>query len=90
MQNQTNNPEEVIESADDLIETIVSGLSSAEYEKIRNEAIEKAKTTRHEWRMKGRGKLTCTSCPVKHTSYIPMNKILTGISDDGTPILQNN
>lgn len=80
--------EEPIKSAEDLVETLVPGLSKADYEKIRSDALEKAKTTLHEWRMRGRGKLVCTSCPIPHTSYIPTNKIMTGIDVNGNPLLK--
>jgi hypothetical protein len=92
-QNQTSEPtqapqEELIENTADLIETLVPGLSKADYERTRSEALEKAKNTRHAWVMKGRGKLTCTSCPFPHVSYIPMNKTLVGIDDKGNPLLK--
>lgn len=83
------NEEEDISSPEDLVETLVPGLSRDEYENIRLEAHEKAKTTRHAWIMKGRGRLTCTSCEIPHATHIPLNKILKGINDDGSPNLQN-
>ena len=80
--------EEPIKSIEDVSENLVPGLSKAEYEKIRTEALEKAKSARHAWVMKGRGKLTCTSCDFPHVSYIPTNLVLAGIDSDGKPILQ--
>jgi hypothetical protein len=80
--------EKPIDSVEELIETVVPGLSTAEYEKIREEAIEKAKTTRHQWVMKGRGRLMCKSCPFPHTSFVDPSMILKGIDDQGIPILE--
>lgn len=80
--------EEPIENADEMAETI-AGLTVDEYEKIRKEALEKAKNTKHQWVQKGRGKITCTSCPFPHTSFIPMNKSLVGIDNSGLPILKD-
>lgn len=71
------------------METLVSGLSQEEYDKIRDNAIEEAKTKQHAWVMKGRGKLVCTSCDYPHVSYIPMNKTQVGIDDQGKPILND-
>jgi hypothetical protein len=83
-----DNQEKPIESIDEVVKTVVPGLSQAEYEKIRTEAIEKAKSVRHNWKMKGRGVLECTSCEYPHRSYVPTNKRLVGIDDDGLPILK--
>lgn len=40
----------------------------------------------HEWRQQGPF-LVCKSCEVEHASYIGMGKILTGLNDEGQPIL---
>jgi ElaB/YqjD/DUF883 family membrane-anchored ribosome-binding protein len=79
------NKDEEIKSVDELIEN-VAGMTKDEYESIRDKAHEEAKNTRHEWRMRGRGKLYCTSCVLPHSSYVPMNKILVGIDEQGLPI----
>lgn len=75
-------------SVEEMIENIAPGMSVAEYEQIRQNALEEAKNTKHEWRMKGRGKLCCLSCSFPHTSYIPMNKVLVGIDENGLPLLK--
>ena len=84
MENKEEKIEE-IQSAEELVENIAS-MSKAEYDSIRSNALEEAKNTRHEWRMRGRGKLYCTSCAFPHSSYVPMNKILVGIDEQGLPI----
>lgn len=91
-----NNREEIQEekpedstTTEEQIETLVEGLSHSELERIRQEAREKARNTRHEWRMKGRGVLACISCSFPHRTYIPMNITLTGIDTHGNPILQS-
>lgn len=85
---ESNKEVEEIQSVEEMIETIAPGLSQDEYQKIRSDALETARRTRHEWRMRGRGKLYCTSCPIPHASYIPMNMVLTGIDEAGLPILK--
>lgn len=85
----SENQEQEVEKAEDLIENLVPGLSQDEYEKIRQGALEEAKTKRHAWVMRGRGKLVCTSCPYPHVSYIPMNKTLIGIDSEGNPVLKD-
>lgn len=40
----------------------------------------------HEWRQQGPF-LVCKSCDIEHASYIGMQKLLTGLSEDGKPIL---
>lgn len=76
---------EEIESVDELIENVAS-ISKEEYERIRNQALEDARTRRHNWVMKGRGRLTCTSCPFPHTSFIDPRLKLIGIDEQGNPI----
>ncbi len=85
----SENQEQEIEKAEDLIENLVPGLSTTEYEQIREKAIEEGKSKKHAWVMRGRGKLVCTSCEYPHVSYIPMNKTLVGIDDEGNPILKD-
>lgn len=80
--------EKPIENIEDVIETVVPGLSVGEYEKIRGEAIEKAKTIKHDWRMKGRGVLECRSCPFPHKAYIDPSKVMTGVDEMGHPVLK--
>lgn len=75
-----------VESIEEVIETLVPGLTTAEYERIRQQAIEKVKNTKHAWVMKGRGVITCTSCEYPHRSYVPMDKRLTGIDEAGNPV----
>lgn len=85
---QEEKPEETL--AEKLAETIEAGLSQNEIERIRLEARERARSTRHEWRLKGRGVLACTSCPFPHRTYIPTNLTLTGIDENGNPLLQTS
>lgn len=73
---------------EDPFEEVSPGLSQEEYNKIRQEALYKAKTVRHDWRGRGRGVLECKSCEFSHRSYIDPSYILTGIDDSGLPILQ--
>jgi len=81
------NEEDDIEIPEEIGETVVPGLSEAEYKKIRKEAIDRAKTTNHQWIMKGRGMIMCTSCDFPHATYVPMNKRLIGIDKStGLPI----
>jgi len=80
--------EKPIEAAEEFAETIDPGLSEAELQRIRHEAIEKAKKAKHAWVAKGRGILLCTSCEFPHRAFIDQNKVLVGIEPDGTPILQ--
>ena len=74
---------------EDLIDSVVSGISKDEADRIRQDAIEKAKHTKHSWVQKGRGRLYCGSCPYPHSAYIPKNKSLVGIDDQGLPILKD-
>lgn len=41
----------------------------------------------HAWRQQG-PYLVCKSCEVQHATYVGMNKILVGLEEDGTPILE--
>lgn len=42
----------------------------------------------HEWRQQG-PYVVCKSCELQHASWIGMEKILTGIDEEGRPILKN-
>ena len=42
----------------------------------------------HEWRQQG-PYLVCKSCEIQHAMYIGMKRILTGLKEDGTPILRD-
>lgn len=77
-----------IDNIEDVVETLVPGLSKEEYEKIRSDALEKAKNTKHSWILKGRGRLSCTSCDIPHTSYIDPHLTLVGVDDSGNPLLK--
>jgi len=63
----------------------VWGLSQLEVDELRNEAVEKFKTTRHTWRKKGFW-LVCKTCDNHHAIWIG-DKEMTGEKQDGTPIL---
>lgn len=41
----------------------------------------------HTWRQQG-PYLVCKSCEIEHASYIGMERLMTGVQDDGTPILK--
>lgn len=41
----------------------------------------------HEWRGQG-PYLVCKSCDIEHAVWIGMDKILVGLNNDGTPILE--
>lgn len=64
-------------------------LSPEQINEVRNAALEKARNTKH--RIKQRGPyLVCTSCDYPHTLlHIGVNKRLTGIAKDGSPILED-
>lgn len=76
-----------VERPIEISETVVPGLSAAEYDAIRNNALERAKTTKHGWRMKG-GWLRCTTCEYPHGQFVGVNKVLVGIDSEGKPILE--
>lgn len=40
----------------------------------------------HEWRQQGPF-LICKSCEIEHATHIGMKKLLTGLNDEGQPIL---
>lgn len=42
----------------------------------------------HQWRQKGFF-LECRSCDINHGVYVGPDKILIGISEDGTPLFKN-
>lgn len=44
--------------------------------------------TGHAWRQRGT-ELICESCPFTHSSYIPPNKELYGISEKGYPMIRS-
>ena len=75
------------QAKEELFEQVATGLSREDIDKIRKEALEKAKTVRHEWRQKG-NTLYCKTCPNQHGSYI-YGKQLVGINEQGLPILTN-
>lgn len=66
----------------------VWGISETELEEIREQAREKLKTTRHNWKQKGAG-LYCSTCDTPHGIYIGTKRIMIGVKKDGTPILVN-
>lgn len=66
----------------------VWGISQSELDEIREQAREKLRTTKHNWKQKG-VELYCNSCDTPHGIYIGTKKILVGITKDGTPILVN-
>ncbi len=64
-------------------------ISSDQIEEIRNAAIERAKRVTHSIKQRG-PYLVCTSCDYPHTLlHIGVNKRLTGIAKDGSPILED-
>jgi len=69
-------------------ETVIPGISAHEYERIRNEALDKAKKVIHHWRQKG-NQLICNSCPFPHATFIPRDKRMIGEMADGTPIFED-
>lgn len=84
VENDKEKVEEV--SIEDFIENVVPGLSVEEYEKIRADAHEKAKNTRHRWRQKG-FYLVCNTCEIPHASFIGPGVQMVGEEENGTPIL---
>lgn len=72
------------DTEEQTFETVVSGLSREEYDQIRTDALEKAKTIRHTWRQKGFW-LNCKSCEHPHASFIG-KKNMVGEGEDGIPI----
>lgn len=42
----------------------------------------------HDWRQQG-PYLVCKGCEIEHAQYVGMNKVLVGVREDGTPILNN-
>lgn len=59
-------------------------ISLEEIEKLRLEA--KRSMSGHSWRQRGT-EVYCESCPFHHAFYLPPGNILTGIDDDGNPIV---
>lgn len=82
-----SNEEKEIEQSEELMETVIPGLSIEEYNRIRNKALEEAKTMRHAWVMKG-PYLICNSCTYPHRAYIGNSWTMTGIDQNGNPILK--
>lgn len=74
-----------LKSAEELAESIAS-ISKEEYERIRNQALDEAKTRKHSWVQRGKGKIACTSCPFPHTAYIDPSLRLVGLDSQGNPI----
>lgn len=73
-----------INSVEDLVENI-AGISKNEYELIRTQALEEAKTRRHEWVQKG-DYLCCDACPYPHRAYIGHDKVMVGRDEQGNPV----
>lgn len=89
MSDNQEQPEEIeIKSAEDFAENVAS-ISQEEYANIRQRALDEAKTRKHSWVQKGKGKLVCTSCPFPHTAYIDPSLRLIGMDEAGNPIFDN-
>lgn len=69
---------------EELIETIVQGVSEEDLAKLREEAFQKAQ--HHRWYMQG-GFLKCHGCPHPHGTFIGNEYILKGVDHEGKPIL---
>ena len=72
---------------DEFIENVVPGLSVDEYNKIRSQAIEKAKNAKHHWRQSGHY-IVCSACEVPHGAWIGPGVEMIGEQEDGTPIFR--
>jgi len=82
---QKNNTTEIREEKEEQqFETVEPGVSTRELDRIRTEAHEKAKATRHTWRQKGFW-IICKSCEFHHAAFVG-SKNMIGEKEDGTPI----
>lgn len=81
------NEDDEIKQAEDLVETVVPGLTIDEYNAIREKALNDAMSRRHNWMMKG-VYLVCNSCPYPHRFYVGNGHVMVGIDDKGNPILK--
>ena len=41
----------------------------------------------HEWRQSG-PYLICRSCPIEHSSYVGIDKLMVGVDEKGMPIMK--
>lgn len=75
--------EEKQEKSDEVLR-----LNEKELEEIRENARQKAREAKHNWKQRG-PYIVCTSCDYEHGINIGTQKILTGLDKDGVPILKN-
>lgn len=57
------------------------------YEVNTDQLFNSKRATFHAWKQRGPF-LVCTSCDFTHNQYIGTNKLLTGIDEQGQPILK--
>lgn len=86
-ENKQPEVQEIEITEEQFFENVVPGLSKEEYQKIREEALEKAKNAKHNWVQKG-NEIICTSCEYPHGSYIPHDVRLVGIDNSGLPVFE--
>ena len=73
----------------DIISTLTpETVSELNIDELRNEAVRKAKTVRHQWKQKGAW-LVCSSCEYTHAVWIGTNRLMTGVDKEGNPILKD-
>lgn len=69
---------------EELIETVVAGISEEDLKRLREEAFAKAQN--HHWYMQG-GWLKCDYCPYPHGAFIGNEYVLKGLDNEGKPVL---
>jgi hypothetical protein len=66
----------------------VFSLDAQTLQELKNEAVRRVKENKHEWRQRG-VYLVCISCEQEHGVHIGTKKMLVGVDDNGSPILDN-
>lgn len=88
MQDKETQTKGEIDDIQELSETLAS-IPKEEYERIRSDALKRAKEIKHAWVQKSPGQITCTSCEFPHRAYIDPKKELIGIDESGLPVFRN-
>lgn len=63
-------------------------ITAEQIEEMRERAHEQARKATHEWKQRGPW-IVCRVCPFEHGFRVQPHKRLVGISEDGTPILED-
>jgi len=61
-------------------------VSELEIESRREAAKQRMRLAKHEWKQRGAW-IKCSSCEYPHAFRIPMSKLMTGIDENGMPVL---